>query len=363
MQGVKYKYSVDALKVCYKINEETYNKLTHIDIIRCEDGNILHTHKPIEFKIYDFKSPNHMGDLTIDFRLKRVKSSRLQFEILVPDENIEDNFVLYGDLKIKSSSDIEFAGQCYITLDNRRLYDPFDVHHEVIEWKESKQKIDLTTIGSISNYTKIVHEPRVPSKTLKTQYNTIYFLEEMTSRLGLELISISNLEIALDSNINFARLIKRTVANDNYIPIVKGIRYQEVNSRDKIKNAHFKNESNRKRLINLSFYISQTALGLKCYNKTIEINDKSHKTYIYKRLGMEKNIHRMEVTAKNEAIKSYCEKNNILLSDFLNTLHTAENLSEPFHVWLNKLIHFKDILKPNRKDISIFDILKIKATK
>jgi hypothetical protein len=28
MQGVKYKYSVDALKVCYEIKSEVYNRLT-----------------------------------------------------------------------------------------------------------------------------------------------------------------------------------------------------------------------------------------------------------------------------------------------------------------------------------------------
>jgi len=28
MQGVKYKYSVNALKVCYEIKSEIYNKLT-----------------------------------------------------------------------------------------------------------------------------------------------------------------------------------------------------------------------------------------------------------------------------------------------------------------------------------------------
>jgi len=34
MQGVKYKYSVDELKVCYEIKSETYNNLTdkHLDI-------------------------------------------------------------------------------------------------------------------------------------------------------------------------------------------------------------------------------------------------------------------------------------------------------------------------------------------
>ena len=226
MQGVKYKYSVDALKVCYSINKETYRKLTNIDMVeQVGNGNIEYIYKPINNNSYIFKSPNYEDIFTIDFILKRVKNSRFDFEILVPDENIEDNFVLYGVLEIKSCSDSKLAGKCFITLNNRRLYDPIAVHYEVIEWKEVKQKIDLTTIGSISNYTKIKQESRVPLKTLKIQYNTIYFLEEMASRLGFTLVSISNLEIAFDSNINFAKLIKKTVADEYYIPIIKGNDY------------------------------------------------------------------------------------------------------------------------------------------
>ena len=43
MQGGKYKYSVDALKVCYEIKSEAYNKLTD---------------KPLENPIFVFTSPN-----------------------------------------------------------------------------------------------------------------------------------------------------------------------------------------------------------------------------------------------------------------------------------------------------------------
>jgi len=131
MQGVKSKYSVDALKVCYEIKSEVYNKLTE---------------NPMENPFFVFSSPNSSDVLTEDFRLQRVKDSKFDFEILVPDENFEGKFVLYGDLTIKSNDDPNFAGKCFITLDNRRLYEPFAVHNEVIEWKEPKQKMDLTTL-------------------------------------------------------------------------------------------------------------------------------------------------------------------------------------------------------------------------
>lgn len=363
MQGIKFKYSVDALKVCYKIKEEAYRKLTFIDIVKKNDGKIVHTHNPIESTSYTFESPNYQDIYTVDFILRRVKTSRFDFEILVPDENIEGKFVLYGNFTIKAFNDSDFSGKCFITLENRRLYEPFGTFVNVLEWKKTDNKNDLSKIGSISNYTKIKQELRVPLKTIKIQYNTIFFLEEMTNRLGLELVSISSLEIALDSNINFARQIKKIIADENYIPIIKGIKYPDINSRESIKDVNFKNNTNRKRVINLSFNIRQTGLGLKCYNKTKEIEDESGKTYIYKWLDMKKNIHRIEVTAKNEVIKLYCKNSDIELSDFLYNLHTGENLSGPFNIWLNKLVHFKKTERPKGNDITIFDILKNKANK
>jgi hypothetical protein len=345
MQGIKFKYSVDALKVCYEIKSEAYNKLTE-----------NHLDNPF----FVFTSPNSFGIHTEDFRLRRVKESKFDFEILVPDENLEGKFVLYGDLAIKSNDDPKFASMCFITLNNRRLYDPFVVYCEVLEWKESKQKIDLSTLGSISNYTKIKHEARVPAKTLMIQYNTIFFLEEMASRLHLSLVSVSNLEIAFDSNINFARLLKRTVADEKFIPVINRVKYPDVNSRELINNAFLNYGTTRSRAVNLSYYVQQSKgrLELKCYNKSKEIDSKSGKTYIYKWLDMDKNIHRMEIKAKREPVNAFCEGKGISLSEFLYNLHTGENLSEAFTLWLNRLIHFKKAEKPNGRDVTVFDLVK-----
>jgi len=59
MQGVKYKYSVDALKVCYEIKSETYNKLTD---------------KPLENPSFVFTSPNYKDVYTENFKLRRVEN-------------------------------------------------------------------------------------------------------------------------------------------------------------------------------------------------------------------------------------------------------------------------------------------------
>ena len=347
MQGVKYKYSVDALKVCYEIKSEAYNKLTE---------------NPMENPFFVFTSPNSYDVYTEDFRLRRVKDSKFDFEILIPDENFEGKFVLYGNLNIKSNDDPVFAGKCFITLDNRRLYDPYVVCCEVIEWKKTKQKIDLSTMGSISNYTKIKHEARVPAKTLIIQYNTIFFLEEMASRLHLSLVSVSNLEIAFDSNINFAKLIKRTVADENFIPVINRNKYPDINSREEINNAFLNYTTTRRRAVNLSYYVQQSKgwLELKCYNKSREIEGKSGKTYIYKWLGMDKNIHRMEITAKRVPINAYCKDMELSLSEFLYNLHTGENLSMAFFLWLNRLIHFKKAEKPKGRDFTVFDLVGMK---
>jgi len=228
--------------------------------------------------------------------------------------------------------------------------------------ERTKTKNGFNYIRSISNYSKIKHEPRVPARILKIQYNTIFFLEEMASRLNLSLVSVSNLEIAFDSNVNFARLIKRTVADEKFIPVVNRVKYPDVDSRERINNTHLNYETTRARAVNLSYYVQQSKgrLELKCYNKSREIQGKSGKTYIYRWLNMDKNIHRMEIKAKREPINAFCEDKGILLSDFLYNLHTGKNLSEAFNLWLNRLIHFKNAKNPNGKDITIFDLVRKK---
>ena len=71
MQGVKYKYSFDALKGCYEINSDIYNVLTE---------------NHLEYQFFVFTSPNYKDVLTDNFRLRRVNDSKFDFVILVPDE-------------------------------------------------------------------------------------------------------------------------------------------------------------------------------------------------------------------------------------------------------------------------------------
>ncbi len=348
MQGIKFKFTVDALKVCYQIKQVAYEKLTE---------------NPCENPSFVFTSPNYFDEHTEDFRLRRVKNSKFDFQILIPSENLKGEFLVFGDLTIKSADDPNFFGKCFIKIDNRRLYEPFALHHEVIEWKKENNNIskNINILEYISNYTKIKQKLRVPAKTFKTQYNTIFFLEEMASRLGLELVSISNLEIAYDSNINFAKIIKKTVSNEKYIPVINQVKYIDIDSRDVINNTSLYYGTTRKRPVNLAYYIKQTKgrLELKCYNKSREIDSISGKKYIYKWLDMEKNVHRMEIKAKREPINSFCKVKKISLSEFLYNLHTGENLSEAFCVWLNRIIHFKKAENPKGRDVTVFDLVRL----
>jgi hypothetical protein len=87
LHGIKYNQSVDALKVCYEIKSETYNILTD---------------KPLENPSFIFTSPNYKDVYTEVFKLRIVKDSKFDIEILVPDKNLEGKYVLYWDLIIKS---------------------------------------------------------------------------------------------------------------------------------------------------------------------------------------------------------------------------------------------------------------------
>jgi len=348
MQGVKFKYSVDALKVCYKLTLDLYTTLTS---------------NPIKEQCFIFKSPDYKDDLVEDFRLQRIKIEEREFEILIPDTEKIGEFSKYGYLEIKPKEDTKFAGMCFITLDNRRLYEPFAVWHEVLTYKKVKNSEPFDFTLPMSEYIK--HMPKkVPASTKRIQYNSIGFLEEMASRLGLTLNSISNLEIALDSNINFAKIIKNTVANDDYVPVINKRKYPDIDSRNTLNNTHLQYSTTRKRAVNLSYLIKQSNgnLQLKCYNKSREIEEKSKKTYIYTWLGMDKNIHRMEITAKWQKIKEYLEAQSITKEFFLYNLHTGENLSEPFERWLNTLIHFKKAGK-NKGSISLFELVVLNREK
>ncbi len=310
MKGIKYKYSVDALKVCYSIKEQTYNKLTA---------------DPENSKKFIFKSPNYQNVETEDFRLTRIKNKKREFNILIPDEEETGNLLLYATLRIKADNDEDFSGLCFIEFDNRRLYEPYYQYNNV-------------------------------------KFNTIGFLPEITSRLGLELVSISSLELAFDSNINFARLIKSAIANEDYIPVINNAPYPDINSRDGLNNTHLHYSTTRKRAVNLSYLIKQAKgrLQLKCYDKSREITTTStHKSYIHRWLDMEKNIHRMEITAKREPINAFCKQTNLTLVDFLYCLHTGQRLEEAYSKWLFQLLHFKWVGK-SRKTFLVFDLPRLR---
>lgn len=341
MQGIKGNYSVDALKVCYRTNQLMYNKLTSNNVVERE---------------YVFKSPNVEDLDTEDFRLLRIRDSKFDFQILVPDDYV--GFSLFGTLTLKSNDDPNFSGKCFIDVDNKRLYEPFVRYNKVLSWKKNDDCVDVKDLEHMSDYVKLENNNRLPAETATIQYNSVFFLSEISSRLGLELVSISNLEIAFDCNVNFARLIKRTIADEKYIPVINRKEYVDVKSRESIDNAFVSYSTTRSRVKNLTYYITQSKkkLQLKCYDKSNEIS-KSNKTYIKTWLNMDKNIHRMEITAKSEPISAFCESINITLEEFLENIHVGKYLSTAFASWLNRLIHFKYISNPNGTKISIFELV------
>ena len=354
MQVIKYKYSVDALKVCYSINEIAYNRLTEEQIY-----NEITKEKEL-IKEFIFKSPNSNDIYTEDFRIVRIKDY-LEFRILVPDEEGTGNLQDFGFLEVKSKNDKKFSGKCFITLDNRRLYEPFAVHHEVLSYKTPKEIITIESLSNISDYVKL--PIKQPKTTKRIQYNTIFFLKEMANRLGLSLYSISNLEIALDSNINFGKLIKKANANPDLIPVINRMPYPDINSTVRLANTTVPYSTTRKRIVNMGYLLKQAKgeLQLKCYNKVEEIQaNNNNKAYIYKWLGWDTNIHRTEITAKWSPIKAYCKSEGLSLEDFLYNLDSDDILNVPFELWLNRLIHYK-LVGEKEEMITVFDIvMKVK---
>lgn len=215
------------------------------------------------------------GDFSMKFIELENEDGRirqLQTIVLLPDG---DNYIQLGKLTIYNTA--KYEGKCFFTAENRALY------HKT---------------GSTLDGRKV---------------NLISYLPYVTDTLGLQFNNFTEVEIALDTNINIIKVIRQFISNsEEYDMFLNGNKIKD----EKRHLRHYVEPfgRTRKRLdryptINIKQpVVSGIPLHLTVYDKTLEMEEesKAKKEYIepWNDFGKEK-IFRLEVTLPSEDYRQW----------------------------------------------------------
>lgn len=293
--------SIDKLTLCYRAKDEIVQKLNEC---------------------------NELIDSDDCFRLVRVPSDEALFAnsfhvmIKFPYSDGRKGFVerKFATLKTRLRS-MEDTNYVWLYLENWVFYDVFGVYN-----------------GSKCNWLSCV--------------------DYVANELELSLNNITDLHIALDSTVNFAKKIKHAQLNDAYELILNG--KLRSNKKKILKEILYVQTGDQHRLRTLTVYINpkkQDGLSLKIYDKKREL-EKSNKEYIPKWSGITDKNYRVELTLKNEHLKEYYQNNGgtILDEALMVTLasqrESQELLFDMLYYFSNRLLRFRY----SGKVISIFEL-------
>jgi len=307
MRGKKYQVSVDKLTVCYKATDEVIKFLSEITKYEYPEGGC--------------------------FRLSKSDSSMfensLKIEIINPNTN---RYMTFGRLAFnKKLANCEQNNYLWLYFANRVFYTPF----------------------------------------LQKTSNIIHLSEFITNHIGLEYNNITSLDLAVNSNINFAKKIKRAIFNPNLIPIINGIVRTDTDA--VIEEVLYIHKGNQKRYTDISVYIKQSeskgGAEVRTYDKFDELEDDDDdkgKEYI-KEWNTISHPHRIEISLKKNHIKQYLNNNqgmkrfihyneNISIGQLLIVLSDYERgvIEYMLSDSINKLIYFQNI--ETKEYISVFEL-------
>lgn len=188
--------------------------------------------------------------------------------------------------------------------------------------------------------------------------NWLSCVDYIADELGLSLNNITNLHVALDTNINFAKKIKHAQFSDDYEVILNGkVRSNKKEVLDEILHIQTGDQC---RLRTLTVYISpkkQDGLSLKVYDKKREL-EKSNKNYIPQWNGLKNKNYRVEVAIKNEHLKEFYQwkgeviPDELLMVTLASKLQSQDLLFDMLYYFSNRLLRFRY----NGKCISIFQL-------
>ena len=188
--------------------------------------------------------------------------------------------------------------------------------------------------------------------------NWLACVDYIADELGLSLNNITDLHVALDTNINFAKKIRHAQFDDDYEVILNGkVRLDKKEVLDEILHVQTGDQC---RLKTLTIYINpkkQDGLSLKIYDKKREL-EKSNKNYIPQWNGLKDKNYRVELTIKNEHLKEFCQwkgeaiPDELLMATLTSQSQSQDILFDMLYYFSNRLLRFRY----GGKVISIFQL-------
>lgn len=267
----------------------------------------------------------------------------------------EADLTLLDELEaIDYGQSIELGEYSFYRTTSHHFKYAYDV---VVEDGDGSEKVATARFGrygeeSVSGYFFYRVENHVLYDNCKLDY-ALAIPEE----LGLSFHNFTSLDIAIDSKIDVARLVKRMWHRTDVTTIING---KAVRDRKAVlKPLRLVYSTSLDRLKGLTVYVKQSkairnktkGITVQAYNKKQEIAESSHKEYINEFYGNPKRLYRLEVHLNNEEIKAYCRLLNI--QQDLSMLKDRSLLTNMFYYHLSSVIRFTK----GRKKLSWKDII------
>ena len=182
--------------------------------------------------------------------------------------------------------------------------------------------------------------------------NDLNYIFYIADYLKLEFNNITDIHIALNSNINWFCKVKKAIRNLSLIPIILNKKY--LNEKEIIDKVLYLHTADRKRYRTDTMIIknAEKDMEIDLYDKTNEIIE-SNKEYIKDDFGGNTNIFRNEVRLKKTALKDYLDYKGINWEDFYMRLTDFEFLFDVYIYFQNKIIRFTN---KKRELISILEL-------
>ena len=289
--------SIDKLKICYRLNlTSELHKLQNnpIDEFECPEWN---------------------------FKLRRVDGNHFDFiyEIIYleysDNEFKEFKEQVFGKIQWGLRSDKNDALQSYVWLniDNKQFY----------------LKYDYQTM------------------------NRLPYLDYIESALGLEFNNITHLDLALDASTNFSKALVKMIRNKDYYPIINGTK---ITDRKKlIEDILYIGIGNLERIKEYNILIQQkdNDITVCAYNKKREIEHKSNKSYIMEVNNNPKQLHRLEVRIKSDAMKNFFDDEQIKYK--ASMLYDNNWLWLIYLTYLNRVIRFQEV--KSKKSYNVIELI------
>lgn len=267
------------------------------------------------------------------FTLKRIENNEdtIVCSVLLDEANQTEQ-ILLGSLVLNNTH--KYLGKAFFEFENSALY--------------TVEGID----AGGNKYSKIMN---------------LYYVAEV---LGMELNNVTQVDLALDSNINFIRKLTQAIKSYETLDMyLNGKRIIDPN--EKLPEYGVFHGASRKHLESLpTLYLSQAkkeiGLSMRVYDKTKELSEQSsYKKHRFTQwLGWTSpKIYRVEITLHNVNVREFCslvgsqteEQGN--LKNILNLLGMQEWRAMCFLEMTNRLIYFRD--KRSRKKLTLLDLAEL----